>query len=186
MNKSSLKIMGIDPGSHKTGFAVLEVGVDSIKHINHGVIQLNSSTDLALRLRDLSESLAQIFSKYKPAQVVIEKIFLGKSADSAFKLGHARGVAMCEASRVNALLFEYATREVKKAVTGTGAASKEQVQVALQRQLQLAHIVNLDGSDALALTVCHAQKIWTEMALQGQAQKLAGQGQSQKLREKDL
>lgn len=177
MNKVGVRIIGIDPGSHKTGFAVLELERDRMFHVNHGVIQLNSASALPLRLRDLSECLAQVFSKYQPDQVVIEKIFLGKSAESAFKLGHARGVAMSEASKVGAQLFEYATREVKKAVAGTGAATKEQVQMALQRQLQLKRVVNFDGTDALALTVCHAQKIWTEMVLQGQ---------SQKLREKDL
>lgn len=177
MNKSITRIIGIDPGSHKTGFAVLELNSERMVHVNHGVIQLDSKASLPLRLKDLSESLAQVFFKYQPDQVVIERIFLGKSAESAFKLGHARGVAMSEASKVGALLFEYATREVKKAVAGTGAASKEQVQLALQRQLQLTRVVNFDGTDALALTVCHAQKIWTELVLRGQ---------SQKLREKDL
>jgi crossover junction endodeoxyribonuclease RuvC len=166
--KSVIRILGIDPGSLKTGFAVLELTNDSMKHLNHGVIKLEVEATLGQRLRDLSESLAGLLSKYQPDQVVIEKIFLGKSADSAFKLGHARGVAMSESAKCGAEIFEYATREVKKAVAGTGAATKEEVQLALKRQLRLSGIVNLDGSDALALTVCHAQKVWTEVAIRGQ------------------
>ncbi len=165
---SRVRILGIDPGSRKTGFAVLEIDGEAMKHLNHGVIQLESEAELGERLRDLSESLSGILAKYKPDHVVIEKIFMGKSADSAFKLGHARGVAMSESAKSGAKIFEYATREVKKAVSGTGAASKEEVQVALRHLLRLSGLVNFDGSDALALTVCHAQKVWTEIAIQGQ------------------
>lgn len=148
-----------------------------MEHVNHGVIQLEAGAPLGERLRDLSDSLAMILKRYSPSVVVIEKIFLGKSADSAFKLGHARGIAMSEASRSGASIVEYATREVKKAVTGNGGATKEEVQLALRRMLSLSRVVNFDGTDALALTVCHAQKIWTEVALAGQ---------NQRAREKEL
>lgn len=167
----SLRILGIDPGSHKTGFAVIDVHSTDILHINHGVICLSSGADLAFRLKEISESLGSLIKKYQPHHVVVEKIFLGKSADSAFKLGHARGVALSEAAKSGAEVYEYATRAVKKAVTGTGSATKEQVQLALQRRLRISQVVNLDGSDALALAVCHTGKVWTLAAIQGQTSK---------------
>lgn len=128
--------------------------------------------DFARRLLALGDSLQMIFKKYEARHVIIEKIFLGKNADSAFKLGHARGVAMSEAARSGARIFEYATRAVKKGVAGSGAATKEQVQIALKTQLRLTQIVNMDASDALAMAVHHAhewrmQKRWERAQLEG-------------------
>lgn len=154
-NKQMQRILGIDPGSLRTGFGVIEFDGERVRHLNHGVILLDEK-DLPRRLCALSESLQEIFAKYRPHHVAIEKIFLGKNADSAFKLGHARGVVLAEACRCDAEVFEYATRLVKKGVAGTGAASKEDVQKALKAQLQLVRLVNLDASDALALALFHS------------------------------
>lgn len=154
-NKQMQRILGIDPGSLRTGFGVIEFDGERVRHLNHGVILLDEK-DLSRRLCALSESLQEIFAKYRPHHVAIEKIFLGKNADSAFKLGHARGVVLAEACRCDAEVFEYATRLVKKGVAGTGAASKEDVQKALKAQLQLVRLVNLDASDALALALFHS------------------------------
>lgn len=153
---SPLVLVGIDPGSLKTGFGVIEVQNGQVRHINHGVILLADEADFAARLLALSDSLQMIMKKYKAQHVIIEKIFLGKNADSAFKLGHARGVAIVEAARAGAEVFEYATRVVKKGVAGSGAATKEQVQLALKTQLRINQIANMDASDALAMAVYHA------------------------------
>jgi len=163
--KSEFVLVGIDPGSVKTGFGVLEIRGNDIRHVNHGVILLADEATFPERLLALSDSLQMILKKYQATQVVIEKIFMGKSADSAFKLGHARGVAMTEAARSGAQIFEYATRAAKKGVTGTGAASKEDVQQALKIQLGLGQIVNFDASDALALALHHAQEWRTQLKL---------------------
>lgn len=154
--ESNLIFVGIDPGSIKTGFGVIEVSGSEVRHINHGVILLADETTFSDRLLALSDSLQMIFKKYKASHVIIEKIFLGKNPDSAFKLGHARGIAMAEAARAGTQIHEYATRVVKKSVAGTGAASKEQVQLALKARLRLSHIVNFDASDALAMALHHA------------------------------
>lgn len=153
-------MLGIDPGSQRTGFGVVEFSDERIRHINHGVIMVDDEPTFSHRLLALSQSLQEIVSKYQPHHVIIEKIFLGKSADSAFKLGHARGIALSEAARCGAEVFEYATRLVKKGVAGTGAASKEQVQQALKAQLRIDRLVNLDASDALALALFHSFQ-WT-------------------------
>lgn len=149
-------ILGIDPGSRITGFGVLKINGNVIEHVSHGVILLNADDAFAIRMRDLSEGMREIVAKYKPGQVSVEKIFLGKNADSAFKLGHARGVVLSESARNGALVFEYATRVVKKGIVGNGAASKEQVQLALQRLLNIKAITRIDASDALALAAHHA------------------------------
>lgn len=166
MNKMSRKqriILGIDPGSQRTGFGVIEVNGDNIRHLNHGVIVLTDQKDFNLRLRDLGDCLASLIKKYSPEAIVVEKIFLGKSAQSAFQLGHARGVVLAEAARSGAIVYEYATRVVKKGVTGSGGASKEEVQRVLQKLLQIATLVNFDASDALALALYQTQ-VWRTQA----------------------
>ena len=152
-------ILGIDPGSRVTGFGVVQVIDDHVTHISHGVILLQDEDSFSGRMCELGEGLETLLKKYKPDQVSIEKIFLGKNADSAFKLGHARGVAMYESAKNGAHVYEYATRVVKKGIVGTGAATKEQVQMALTRLLNIKAISKMDASDALALAVFHAFQI---------------------------
>lgn len=152
-------IVGIDPGSYVTGFGVIEAHGDRFFHVNHGVILLEKSSSFSQRLFELSESLKEVFLKYRPEQIVVEEIFLGRNTDSAFKLGHARGVVLCEAMRTKAVIYEYATRSVKKGVTGKGGATKEEVQHTLKRLLNLKAISRLDASDALALAVHHAFRL---------------------------
>lgn len=151
--------MGIDPGTMKTGFGILRLEGDQIHHLNHGTILLSDETNFSARLLGLGDSLAQILTNYKPQVVVVEQVFLGKSVDSAFKLGHARGVVICESARKGVQVSEYSTREVKKGVTGNGNSDKEAVQTSLMHQLQIQKIVNLDASDALALAFHHCQKL---------------------------
>ncbi|UOF01641.1 crossover junction endodeoxyribonuclease RuvC [Bdellovibrio bacteriovorus] len=152
----SLTILGVDPGSRITGFGVVRVENGRIEHINHGVIVLDADQGFPVRMTELGEAFREVMEKYKPHQVVIEKIFLGKNADSAFKLGHARGVVMYEAGRGGAAVHEYATRVVKKGVTGTGGASKEDVQAILKAILNIKVINRIDASDALAMACHHA------------------------------
>ena len=157
-----LIIIGIDPGSRRTGFGVIEVKGEEVRHLNHGVIVLVDEGGFPQRMRALSDSLRGILAKYNPHHVAVEKIFLGKSAESAFQLGHARGVVLAEAARSGAVISEYATRAVKKGVAGSGAASKEEVQTTLQKLLRLVRLVNLDASDALALAYFQSQRTLIE------------------------
>ncbi|MEZ0393057.1 MAG: crossover junction endodeoxyribonuclease RuvC [Pseudobdellovibrionaceae bacterium] len=156
-------ILGIDPGSRITGFGVIQVSGHGahtrIQHINHGVILMKPTDPFPLRMKEIGEGMQLILRKYKPAQVAIEKIFLGRNADSAFKLGHARGVALYESARFGCEVFEYATRLVKKGITGRGGASKEEVQASLEKLLNLKAISRIDASDALALATFHAFRI---------------------------
>lgn len=163
MQALTMIILGIDPGSRITGFGLVEV-VSSrsgtrIQHVNHGVIMMDPKDSFPIRMKELSEAMHTILQKYKPHEVSIEKIFLGKNADSAFKLGHARGIAMAESAKSGAEVFEYATRLVKKGIAGTGAASKEDVAHCLCRLLNIKAISRVDASDALALAAFHAFQI---------------------------
>jgi crossover junction endodeoxyribonuclease RuvC len=163
-------ILGIDPGSRITGFGVVELSGSAVaknwdvRHRSHGVIVLDPQADFAERMKQLANALQTLLSKYQPQQVVIEKIFLGKNADSAFKLGHARGVAMSEAARAQAVVIEYATRVIKKGIVGNGGASKQDVQNCLQRLLKIKAIEKLDASDALALATFQAFQLMNPLS----------------------
>lgn len=162
MSDTPLIILGIDPGSHRTGFGLIEVTGEKIRHLNHGVIVLSDEASFPARMLALGDSLHMLMKKHVPQIISVEKIFLGKSPESAFQLGHARGVVLAESARSGAQIHEYATRAVKKGVTGNGGASKEDVQTALQKLLGLVKLVNLDASDALALAVFQSQKTLAE------------------------
>lgn len=159
----SLKILGIDPGSRITGYALLEIQSGKVVYLESGILDLiRTETLFTHRLRLLGENLENLLRRFKPHHVAIEKIFLGKNADSAFKLGHARGVVLYEALCAGAHIFEYSTREVKKGITGRGSAEKEEVQAVLKSFLKLPQLRSLDESDALALAYYHSQKKQSE------------------------
>lgn len=152
-----LKICGIDPGSRLCGFGVLEVHPNrNLQATSFGVIELSPQASLAQRLGELQIALSELLRKHQPDIVVVEKIFLGKSADSAFKLGHARGVVIAAAQLSGAQITEYATRQVKKSVAGNGGAEKQDVCQAVKNILRLKNLDSLDASDALALAIHQA------------------------------
>lgn len=157
---SSLKtIVGIDPGSRVTGYGILQVDRDRITHIDHGVIDFSRDKNFSRRIKEIGLQLRQIFALHNPDVVVIEQIFLGKNVDSVFKLGHARGIAMYEAELCGSEVVEYATRLVKKGVTGLGQATKEQVAMSLNRFMKIQIQGKIDASDALAMAYHHAVQI---------------------------
>ncbi len=162
-------ILGIDPGSRFLGFAAIEVDSNRrMKPIEYGVLKFDSKENLSQRLLEIGEGVRDLMKSYQPQHVSLEKIFLGKNADSAFKLGHARGVVIYEALKSKAEVFEYATRAVKKGITGSGAAEKDHVRIVVQNLLKLPPVKSLDASDALAMacyhvTQLHALKIKKEL-----------------------
>jgi len=159
--KPSLKdlILGLDPGSRHTGYGVIAVDGDRLIHVSHGVIDLKENWPLFERLRVLHLELNEVFARHaKVKSAAIEKIFFGKNADSAFKLGHARGICMLAAALHGATVAEYAARYVKKCITGSGAAGKEQVQMMIFSQLRIQpKELAFDATDALSLAVTHAR-----------------------------
>jgi crossover junction endodeoxyribonuclease RuvC len=152
-------ILGIDPGTRLTGFGIIEVK-DRARVLSADVIRLNEKLSLEHRLAELHRNLAAIFQKFRPQITVVEKIFYGKNIDSAFKLGHARGVCLMTASTYQSQIEEYAAKFVKKAITGSGAATKEHVRLIVTQLLRyVPSTAEMDVSDALALALCHAHSL---------------------------
>ncbi len=148
-------ILGIDPGSRKTGFGVINAHGSQLTYISSGVIR-TPDADLAQRLQTIFESLAEIITEYQPALLAIENVFMAKSAGSALKLGQARGAAMVAATNQGLTVFEYEARKVKQAVVGSGGADKLQVQHMVKTLLKLPRTPQEDAADALAVAICHA------------------------------
>jgi crossover junction endodeoxyribonuclease RuvC len=112
--------------------------------------------EMAARLQVIFESAARLVEQYQPDEVSIERVFMHRNADSALKLGQARGAALCATFGSEMRVYEYAPREVKRAVVGTGAAEKAQVQMMVTRILGLDRQPAADAADALAIALCHA------------------------------
>ena len=152
----SLRILGLDPGSRRTGYGVIERrGADWV-HVAHGCVSVvREAESLAERLRVIFESLRELIAAHAPGEVAIERVFVNRNVDSALKLGQARGAALCAVPK-GLPVFEYAPRAIKLAVVGSGAAEKVQVAHMIRTLLGLQGRIAPDASDALAVAVCHA------------------------------
>ncbi len=151
-------IIGIDPGTNVMGYGVLGILRGKPHTVALGVIRLNKLESHYLRLNRIFERVSGLVAQYLPDEMAIEAPFFGKNVQSMLKLGRAQGVAMAAALHRDIPIAEYEPRSVKMAITGTGAASKEQVQQMLIRILQLdpaALPPELDATDALAVALCH-------------------------------
>jgi crossover junction endodeoxyribonuclease RuvC len=154
---AAVKILGIDPGTQVLGYGVVEKTPRGIVYVTHGHLKIAEKVGFTERLGIMSRRVAELISEIKPQVAVIEKIFLGKNVDSAFKLGHIRGVCIYESQKWGAEICEYTPRVVKQGIAGSGAASKEQVQTMLYSLLNIRGVKeSLDASDALALAFYHA------------------------------
>jgi len=149
------RILGIDPGSRKTGFGIIELEGRKIKHIVNGRLMVGDG-DFPERLRQIFEGLTDLIERYQPDMMAIEKVFLHKNADSALKLGQARGAAICAGVSRNLSVAEYSATQIKKAVVGNGHAKKDQVQYMMSIILSLSEPLEEDAADALACAVTHA------------------------------
>jgi crossover junction endodeoxyribonuclease RuvC len=152
---SVIRVLGIDPGSQRTGFGVLDTDGGRLIYVASGVIR-TAQGEFALRLHEIFRCMRTIVAQYQPQEIAIEKVFVNRNPDSALKLGQARGAAICGTAEAGADVFEYATRQIKQAVVGSGSAEKSQVQLMMRSLLKLDRPVPADAADALAAAVCHA------------------------------
>ena len=166
-------ISGIDPGSRHTGFAFFKIHQRHIVSASYGVIQTNPKEPFIDRMLFIGKQLKELFDKYNPKILVTEKVFFGKNAQSAFKLGYAQCVCTYIAAERGIQLFEYSTKEVKKTLTGSGCSRKEQVQKMVLRLLgqEMSPKISLDASDAMALAYHHFL-IWKNQHRMGRINKM--------------
>jgi crossover junction endodeoxyribonuclease RuvC len=152
-------IFGIDPGTVVTGFGVIRVSSNGVTVLSHGTIRNRAGTPMPERLAAIFTELETVLRRFTPNEIAIETAFYGKNAQSALKLGQARGVAILSAVRSGTVPVEYSPREVKKAITGNGNASKRQVQLMVRSHLGLKETIEPhDASDAVAVAICHGRR----------------------------
>ena len=155
MAKSVVRILGIDPGSVTTGFGLIESDGTRSVHLSHGHIRVRGE-NFPQRLGDIFAQIRDVIREWQPQECAIEDVFMNKSARSALKLGQARGAAISAVVDAGIDVSEYTPRLIKQSVTGTGAASKEQVQHMVGVLLNIRDVLQADAADGLAIALCHA------------------------------
>jgi crossover junction endodeoxyribonuclease RuvC len=161
-----IRILGLDPSLSRTGWGIVEAEGNRLVHIAHGAIATRAADPLAMRLKSLHDRLCAIVADHAPHEAAVEEVFANKNPQSTLKLGQARGVALLAVGHLP--VAEHATRLVKKAVVGTGAAEKAQVLAMVQRLLPGCGVSGEDEADALAVAIAHAH-LRTAIGHQGRA-----------------
>ena len=158
------RILGIDPSLVRCGWGVVVSRGSRLSHVAHGVIKPYAKAELPHRLDDLHVALVAIIAEYAPTHVAVEDAFMKDNAQSALKLGQARAACLLAGTRAGLPVGEYAPRSVKQAVVGTGAATKEQVAHMVCALLPGVKLRAGDAADALAIAICHSQRIGSRIA----------------------
>jgi crossover junction endodeoxyribonuclease RuvC len=148
------RILGIDPGSRVTGYGIIEQDGRRLVYLASGCIRI-AGEGIAARLGQIYTEVNQVIGDYAPEEMAIERVFMNRNADSALKLGQARGAAICAGVTAALPVAEYAARAIKQAVTGKGGAAKAQVQHMIGVLLALDRSPPADAADALAVAICH-------------------------------
>lgn len=171
-----VRILGIDPGTIHCGYGLIDVtgavAFGRPRYVECGVLELPARDTLSERLRLLATDLRELIAEYAPAELALESVFHGVNAQSALKLGHARGVVMLCGAEAGLPLAEYPPATVKRAVAGNGRAQKAEVGRMVSVLCGLGRAPSADAADALAVAICHAQHrtlIETKAALLAQA-----------------
>jgi len=151
-----MRVLGIDPGSLVTGFGLVDGTGEQLRHVVHGTVRPRRGATLAARLATLHDEMLRVAVDHTPDVAVVEQVFVAASPRSALVLGQARGAILAAVGRAGLSVHELAPREVKKAVVGTGSATKAQVQAMVADLLQLERRPASDAAEALACAICHA------------------------------
>ncbi len=149
-------ILGIDPGTAVTGYGIVRREDRALTLVECGVVRTSAGTPLPDRIREIFEEVSGLIERFRPAVVSVEDVFQGKNVRSALTLGHARGAILLAAALRDIEIAEFTPREIKKAVTGTGSATKEQVAFMVQQQLRLRTVPTpADAADGVAAALCY-------------------------------
>ncbi|WP_428658688.1 crossover junction endodeoxyribonuclease RuvC [Reyranella sp.] len=150
-----MRLIGLDPGLRLTGWGVIDVDGNRLRHVAHGAVKVPADQSLAERLCALFEAIAAVVAEQQPAEAAVEETFVNVNPGSTLKLGQARGVVMLAPARAGLPVFEYSANLVKKSVVGAGHAEKRQVAMMVGRLLPGVE-ATADAADALAVAICHA------------------------------
>ena len=151
-----MRILAIDPALNKSGWAVIKKQSDgSLIYIDSGIIKVEGSLDLMLKLKIIKDSITEIIKKFRPEEIAIEEIFVNKNPSTSLKLGHARGVIIAACLDFEIEIYQYAANLIKKSICGMGRADKQQVATMVKILMPKAEFKYDDESDALALAICH-------------------------------
>lgn len=150
-----MRALGVDPGSLITGYGVVDFDGSSLNLIAEGRVRMKGDDPFSFRLKKIYDQITDIIEQYRPEQAAVEALIFAKNANSAFKLGQARGAAILCAANAGLEVFEYAPLEIKKNVTGYGRADKRQVRHMVRVLLNTNSIKDGNISDALAVAICH-------------------------------
>jgi crossover junction endodeoxyribonuclease RuvC len=149
------RVLGIDPGTAVTGWGVVEAGSPGLSRVASGVLKLSSRSAIGERLRVIRARVLELVAAHHPSAIALEKVFVSRNVQSAFRLGEARGAVLIAAAEAAIPIFEYAPAEVKSTVVGYGQADKAQIMRGVAMRLSLGPLFLADEADALALAICH-------------------------------
>ncbi len=162
------RILGIDPGSIRTGYGIIESAPQGAVLVANGCIRPKADS-FPERLKQIYDGIYHIARSHVPDELAIEQVFMHKNADSALKLGQARGAAICGGLAAGLPVHEYSARQVKQALVGKGNADKAQVQHMVKILLRTQNDFDMDASDALGLAICHIHHLETQRRMQASA-----------------
>src|SRR6202046_2930811 len=151
-----VRLLGIDPGLRFTGWGLVDVDGNRLKHDADGVIATDNAATVPARVKMLHDALMALLTVHLPTEAAVEETYVNRNGAATLKLGYARGVALLTPALAGVTVTEYAAKTVKLAVVGTGGAEKEQVAMMVRRLLPGATLRRTDASDALAVAICHA------------------------------
>lgn len=151
-----VRILGIDPGLRFTGWGLIDAQDNRLTYVASGVLATDSQNAVPERLCFLSRGLERLIIDYLPAEAAVEETYVNRNGAATLKLGYARGIALLIPAQKGLMVIEYGAKTIKRAVVGTGAATKDQVSMMVQRLLPGALIPRADAADALAIAICHA------------------------------
>jgi len=152
----TVRLLGLDPGLRAMGWGVIDVTGNRLSHVANGTVTSSSKLSLAERLVQLEEGLVSVIADHAPASAAVETAFVSKDAAAALKLGQARAVALLVPSRSGLDVAEYAPNKIKKTVTGSGHADKQQIKMMVETLLARCITKSEHAADALAVAICHA------------------------------
>ncbi len=161
-----MRILGVDPGSRRTGYGIIDVQGSRLVHVAHGVIAPTATAAFDSRLSGLFTELAAIIAQHGPKEAAIEDVFMAKNAASALKLGQARGALIVACAQAGLHVTPYSPTAVKQALVGFGRAEKQQVQHMVGLLIKPPCALQEDAADALAVAICHAHTAGAKHAMQ--------------------